>query len=101
MYTVSDATSLRFSMDNIEDGKYELFMDYDKLSSGAAVRVLQRQSVIKDYFDTYDRDSSRIKMEKIGEIEKNEFLNTVSIEFKTQEKRNEFFLNRLVLVRKK
>ena len=101
VYTVSDATSLRYSMDNIEDGKYELFMDYDKLSSGAAVRVLQRQSVIKDYFDTYDRDSSRIKMEKIGEIEKNEFLNTVSIEFKTQEKRNEFFLNRLVLVRKK
>ena len=100
VYTVSDATSLRFSMDNIEDGKYELYMDFDKMPSGASIRVLQRQNVIKDFFDTYAADTSRIKMEKIGEIEKNEFLKTVSVEFKTHEKRNEFFLNRFILVRK-
>lgn len=99
VYTVNGETSIRFSLDNIEDGEYELFADYDKTPAGAAVRVLQRQTLVKDFFDTYARDTSRIKMEKIGVIRKDEFLKTFSLEFKTDEKRNEFFLNRFVLVR--
>jgi hypothetical protein len=96
---VNGETSIRFSLDNIEDGEYELFADYDKIPAGAAVRVLQRQTVVKDLFDTYERDTLRIKMQKLGVIRIDDFLKTFSLEFKTDEKRNEFFLNRFVLVR--
>lgn len=99
VYTVSDETSLRFSLDDIEDGEYELFMDYDKIPSGAEVKVLQRQRVVKELFSAFSRDSVRIKMERVGVIEKNNFMRTISLEFKTDSGNNQFFLNRFVLVK--
>ena len=101
VYTVSDETSLRFSLDDIEDGVYELYMDYDKLPSGAEVRVLQRQNVVKQLFSVFSSDSIRIKMERLGVIEKNKFTRTISLEFKTSTGKNQFFLNRFLLIKSK
>ena len=100
VYTVGNETSLRFSLDGIEDGVYDLYMDYDKIPKGAGVKVLQRQKVVKEVFNTFSADSARIRMEWIGIIEKNDFLNTISLEFKAKQKQDEFFLNRLILVKK-
>jgi len=100
VYTVSNETSLRFSLDGIEDGVYDLFIDYDKVPMGAGVKVLQRQNVVKELFDTFSADSVRVKMGRVGVIEKNNFLNTVSLAFITNEKQKEFFLNRFILVKK-
>ena len=101
VYTVSDETSLRFSLDDIEDGVYELYMDYDKLPSGAEVRVLQRQNVVKQLFSVFSSDSLRLKMERLGVIEKNKFTRTISLEFKTSTGKNQFFLNRFLLIKSK
>lgn len=99
VYTVSDETSLRFSLDGIEDGRYELFMDHDKIPSGAGIKVMQRQRVVKELFSTFSSDSVRIKMQRVGMIEKNKFMRTISLEFKTDIRKNEFFLNRFVLIK--
>jgi len=100
VYTVKNETSLRFSLENIEDGKYDLYVDYGKFSRGAEVRILQRQNVVRDFFSTYSRDSSRVKMEKVGLLEKNGFSKAFSLEFKIDGDKDQFFLNRFVLVRR-
>jgi hypothetical protein len=41
-----------------------------------------------------------MKMDKAGKIMKNNFLKTFSLEFRTIGARNQFFLNRFILVRK-
>jgi hypothetical protein len=100
VYTVSNGTSIRFSLENIEDGTYDLFMDYDKVPTGADVRVLQRQTSVKDFFSSFSKDTTRVTMEKVGQLEKNGFSQTFSLEFKLSEGRDQFFLNRFILVRK-
>ena len=61
---------------------------------------MQRQNVVKELFDTFSADSVRVKMERVGVIEKSNFLNTISLAFMTNEKQKEFFLNRFILVKK-
>ena len=100
VYTINDETSIRFSLDDIEEGEYDLFVDYDRTPAGAEVKVLQRQSVVKYFFSTYSNEIERMKMEKVGKIVKNNFLKTLSLEFRTIGARNQFFLNRFILVRK-
>jgi hypothetical protein len=99
VYIVKNETSIRFSLENIDDGEYDLFVDYDKIPAGADIRILQRQNVIKDFFSTYSSDTVRMTMEKIGLIRKNNFLKAFSLEFKVNGVRDQFFLNRFVLVR--
>ncbi len=100
VYTINNETSIRFSLDDIEDGEYDLFVEYDRTPAGAEVKVLQRQSVVKDFFSTYSNETERMKMDKAGKIMKNNFLKTFSLEFRTIGARNQFFLNRFILVRK-
>jgi hypothetical protein len=100
VYTINNETSIRFSLDDIEDGEYDLFVDYDRTPAGAEVKVLQRQSVVKDFFSTYSNETERMKIDKAGKIMKNNFLKTFSLEFRTIGARNQFFLNRFILVRK-
>ena len=100
IYTVSNETSIRFSLEEIEDGEYDLFADYDKTPAGADVRVLQRQKVIRDFFSSHSADTVRTRMEKIGRIRKDKFTKTFSLEFKVSNVRDQFFLNRFILIGK-
>jgi hypothetical protein len=96
----SNETSLRFSLDGIEDGVYDLFIDYDKVPMGAGVKILQRQNVVKELFDTFSADRVRVKMERVGVIEKSNFLNTISLAFMTNEKTKGIFFEQVYLGQK-
>ncbi|RYG45289.1 MAG: DUF2961 domain-containing protein, partial [Chitinophagaceae bacterium] len=101
VYTVKDETILRFSLDDIPYGDYELLVDYDKIPLGAKMKVMQRQTELSGWIETYAADTSRIEAEKAGSMQRTPDHRTISIHFKTDGNKNQFFLNRFVLVRRK
>jgi hypothetical protein len=101
LYTVNDESRIRFSLEDIPDGKYELFMDFDRVPTGAEVSIYQRQTLIRNGIDGYATANTRVPSEKIGEIEITPFKKTLTLQFKTTAQKNEFLLNRFIIARKR
>ena len=100
LYTVTDESRIRFSLEEIPEGHYELFMDYDMLPTGSPVSIYQRQTLVHDWMDTYSAENKRVPMQRVGEIVITPFKKTLTLQFATTKERNQFFLNRFIIVRK-
>jgi hypothetical protein len=101
LYTVTDESRIRFSLEDIPEGKYELFMDFDRVPTGSQVSIYQRQTLIREGIDGYASSNTRIRSERIGEIEITPFKKTLTLQFKTATQKNEFLLNRFIIARKR
>ena len=75
-------------------------MDYDMLPTGSPVSIYQRQTLIHDWMDTYNAQNKRVPMQRVGEIVITPFKKTLTLQFATTKERNQFFLNRFIIVRK-
>lgn len=101
VYTVKDETILRFLLDDIPYGNYDLLVDFDKIPTGAKMKVMQRQTELSDWIEMHSADTSRVVAQKAGMMQRTPDYKTISIQFKTTATQNQFFLNRFVLVRRK
>jgi hypothetical protein len=101
LYTVTNDTRIRFSLEDIPEGKYELFMDFDRIPTGAEVSIYQRQTLIKESINGYAAENTRLPAEKIGDIEITPFKKTLTLQFKTTAQKNQFLLNRFMIARKR
>lgn len=101
VYTADHESFIRFSLEDIPEGEYELLFDYDKLPTGAKIRLVQRQMKVADWTDTYASQTKRFSMEKIGSVVRTPFTKTITVGIKPEDNRNQFFLSRILLVRKK
>jgi hypothetical protein len=100
LYTVTDDTRIRFSLEDVPEGRYELLMDYDRTPTGSEISIYQRQTLIKENINGYASQNTRLAQEKIGDIEITPFKKTLTLQFKTTEDRNQFLLNRFIIARK-
>jgi hypothetical protein len=100
-YSAAHESFIRLSLEDIPEGKYELLLDYDELPAGAKVRLMQRQIPVTDWMDTYNSETKRIEMKNVGAIERTPFTRTITVHIKPENGKNQFFLSRLLLVRKK
>jgi hypothetical protein len=101
IYTVSDETRLRFSLDEIALGRYDMYLDFDQHPAGTQLKAMQRQAPVSEWMDTYAADTARVKILKVGIIEKTVDVESVTFQFRTATGRNQFFLNRFILVRRR
>lgn len=100
VYTVSHESFIRFSLEEIPEGKYELLLDYDKFPTGAKIKLAQRQIPVTYWIDTYSSETKRLSMEKIGLVERTPFTKTITVHIKPADNQNQLFLSRILLVRK-
>ncbi len=92
---------LRISLKEIPDGKYQLFLDVMKEPFGCEVSLWQRQTQVTDWVATYGTNEERVKDIDMGEVDIQEFKNTLTFRFRTDQKKTGFVLNRIKLIRKR
>ena len=99
MFAVNDESRLRFSFDDIPKGKYKLFADFTKTPEGCSFAVLQRQTILSGWVDTYNAEKLRVEFQYLTDIDISNNRNPFTLSFKTVESKKTFFLNRFILVK--
>jgi hypothetical protein len=99
-YTTSNETILKYSLDDIPPGDYELYLDYRKDPAGATFSLWQRQTRLSDWQDSYAAATEKLTMQHLTSIRLTPMNHSLSFRFRTSEGRNQFILGRMVLIRK-
>lgn len=99
-YTVGKETILKFSLDDLPPGDYDLYLDYRQDPVGAAFSLWQRQTQLSDWKDTYAATANKLSMQQLTRIRLSPMNHSLSFRFRTSEGRNQFILGRMVLIRK-
>ncbi|MEO6188640.1 MAG: glycoside hydrolase family 172 protein [Ginsengibacter sp.] len=98
-FTVSSDSRLRILCRDIPIGSYRLFADYQVGENGCDFSVWQRQAKLSEWISTNAPQEKRMEQEYLCDIKIDELINTITIRFKA-DNRQEFFLNRLILIKK-
>jgi hypothetical protein len=98
-YTIKENTVLRLSLKEIPVGNYRLYLDYIKAPEGAQFSIWQRQTQLTGWMDCYSDKIERKEMQDIHGLLITSLNNTVSLRFKVNGAKNQFILNRIILVR--
>ncbi|MFH0756722.1 MAG: glycoside hydrolase family 172 protein [Bacteroidota bacterium] len=99
LYTVNDESKLRISLKDIPFNSYKLCLDIAAFDEGCEFSVWQRQSQISSWINTANTAVTRIEELYICDIGLGDFKNTLTIRFRTDEKHNKLFLNRMILIK--
>ncbi len=100
-FTVSDETVLKYSLDEIPNGDYDVLIEYQKQPNGAAFSLWQRQTQVADWTNTYAATKQDFAIEKKTSISVTHQSRSLSFRFKTAAEKNQFTLRRIILVKKK
>jgi hypothetical protein len=100
-YTVNDESRLRISLTDIPHNSYKLFMDFKAFDEGCDFSIWQRQTQLSSWISAKSTPDSRVEELFICDLDIQDFKNTLTIRFKTEENRDKLFLNRLILVKNK
>ena len=101
IFSALGESGVRIDLREIPDGSYKVFIDYTTSPQGAPFSLWQRQTPLTDWLSSYSKDTVRKELEYFTDVEFNEFNKTITIRFRGEGERREFFLNRLVLVARK
>lgn len=99
-FTVNSDSRLRINCKDIPIGSYRLFADYQAGEDGSEFSIWQRQARLSEWISTKGLAKKRIEQEYLCDIKIDELINTLTIRFKA-DKEHEFFLNRLILIKKR
>ncbi|TKK71712.1 DUF2961 domain-containing protein [Ilyomonas limi] len=98
-YTVQENSLIKMSLQDIPEGKYTMFLDYDKGPDAADFSLWQRQTALTDWMNANANKTERVPMQEVCAIQITNLNNSFSFHFKTPEGKNKFTLNRVILVR--
>ena len=101
VFKLINDSKIRVSLDDIPHGKYKVYLDFQELPEGCALSLWQRQHQVSSEINTFAREKSRQEKYYVCDLEINESKNTLTFRFKTDQERNKFSLNRLILERTK
>jgi hypothetical protein len=99
IFTGNNDSWVRASLDEIPYGDYKMIFDVVKNNSGCEFSLWQRQTRVTEWISTQSETESRAQNLQIGDISIREFLNTITIRLKTNDKQNKLYLNRIILIR--
>lgn len=93
--------AVRVHLQEIPDGAYQVFLDYAKHPDGSMYSLWQRQTPLTDWKPSHDpSDTVRTEREYLSDITLTPLNHTLTLRFKADGPKNQFFLNRIILVRK-
>ena len=101
IFSTTGEAAIRVHLQEVPDGAYQVFLDYAQHPEGAAFSLWQRQTPITGWKLSHAADTTRVPHELLGPITLTALNHTLTLRFKADEKRNQFFLNRIILVRRK
>jgi hypothetical protein len=90
---------LRISLEDIPYGSYSLYFDVMKEPFGCDFSLWQRQTAVSDWISTYSKDEERKFDLYVGDIDVEDFKNTVTLRFRPQGQKKTMALNRVMLIR--
>ena len=99
VYTVSDGSKLRISLEGIPDDTYRLYFDLVEFEEGCEFSVWQRQTQLSPWIDTKNPQKNRSDNLYACLLETGDFKNTLTLRFRTDTEGKKLFLNRLILVK--
>jgi hypothetical protein len=95
----SEDPLMKMMPEEIPFGRYEIFADITKDSSGCLFSFWQRQSQISEWISAYSNMHENVSQLYLGTITMNENCHTMSLQFKTSPGKTKLRLNRFILVR--
>jgi hypothetical protein len=99
LFTPGTDSWLRISLADIPRGRYVVFFDVMKEPSGCDFSLWQRQAQLSGWISTYMTSEERSDL-YVGEIDHLDFINTITIRFRSNKQKNSLLLNRIILVKK-
>jgi len=96
VFQVADESKIRIFLDEIPDGKYKLYLDFQKMPEGCKVSFWQRQNQVSGEVNAFADEKARIGKHYVCDLDVNETKNTLTIRFQTDEERSLFSLNRMI-----
>ncbi len=100
LFTPGGDSWLRISLADIPPGKYKVFFDIMKEPFGCDFSLWQRQTQLSDWISTYQANEERSNNLFVCDLDHLDFINTITIRFKTGKLRSSLLLNRIILVKK-
>jgi hypothetical protein len=103
IFTSVGEAAVRVHLQEIPDGAYQVFLDYAKHPEGSALSLWQRQTPITDWKPSHitTNDTVRVEREYLSDVRLTPLNHTLTLRFKADGPRNQFFMNRIILVRRK
>ena len=100
LFTPGTESWLRISMSEIPPGNYAIYFDIIKDLSGCEFSLWQRQKQVSDWISAYNYKEERAKDLFVCDIDIPDTRKTLTIRFRTDQKKNSLLLNRIKLIRK-
>jgi hypothetical protein len=101
IFTTTGEAAVRVHLEGVPDGTYGVFLDYAQTPQGASVSVWQRQTPLSDWMPTYTAgDTVRVERQFVTDVTLTPLNHNLTVRLKGDVPRNQFWLNRIILVRK-
>ncbi len=100
LFTPGPDSWLRISLADIPLGRYQVFFDVMKEPSGCDFSLWQRQTQLSGWISTYKAVEERYTHLYVCEIDHLDFINTITIRFRSDKQMSSLLLNRIILVKR-
>ena len=101
IFTTGGEAAIRVRLSEVPDGAYGVFLDYARHPDGAQYALWQRQTPLTGWKLSHGGDTTRVEREYLGDLTLTPLNHTLTLRFKEDGRRNQFWLNRIILVRRK
>lgn len=99
MITGNNGGRVRLDLDELEKGQYNLFVTYMIHNKGGEFSVWQRQKKVSDDINTFSASERHTITTEIGEIQINDFYNSLTLQMEPPSAGKELRIHRLMFVK--
>lgn len=101
IFTTTGETAIRVQLPEVPDGAYDVFLDYARHPEGASFSLWQRQTPLTGWKASQGSDTARVELEHLANATLTPLNHTLTLRFRGEGRLNQFWLNRIILVRRK
>jgi hypothetical protein len=101
LFTLGADSWLRISLADIPPDRYKVFFDVMKEPSGCDFSLWQRQTQLSGWISAYAPKEERAHDLYVCDLDHLDFINTLTLRFRSDKQKNSLLLNRIILIKKK
>ncbi|HEX2533334.1 MAG TPA: glycoside hydrolase family 172 protein [Chitinophagaceae bacterium] len=101
IFTSPGESAVRVHLEGVPDGSYAVFLDYARHPQGCSFSLWQRQTPLTAWKPSDAGDTVRVEREHLSDLTLTPLGHTLTLRFRAEGDKNQFFLNRILLVRRK
>jgi hypothetical protein len=101
LFTPGTDSWLRISLADIPPDRYKVFFDVMKEPSGCDFSLWQRQTQLSGWISAYAPKEERAHDLYVCDLDHLDFINTLTLRFRSDKQKNSLLLNRIILIKEK